>query len=76
MNSFILSNFSYCPLIWSFLSACQCSKIAKIIEKSLKIIDNKNSLTYKERLNKYEQSLIKHRALKFTKHLIIQTQNI
>ena len=56
MNSFILSNFSYCPLIWSFLSARQCSKIDKIIEKSLKVIDNENSLTYKEILNKYEQS--------------------
>ena len=31
INSFILSNFSYCPLIWCFLNAQQISKIDKII---------------------------------------------
>ena len=75
MNSFILSNFSYCPLIWSFLSARQCSKIDKIIEKSLKVIDNENSLTYKELLNKYEQSSIKHRAHKVIATEIYKTFN-
>ena len=75
MNSLVLSNFSYCPLIWSFLSARQCSKIDKIIEKSLKVIDNENSLTYKELLNKYEQSSIKHRAHKVIATEIYKTFN-
>ena len=48
INSFILSNFSYCPLIWCFLTARQRSKIDKIIEKSLKVIDSVNGLTYNE----------------------------
>ncbi len=75
INSFILSNFSYCPLIWCFLSACQCSKIDKIIEKSLKIIDNDDSLSYKELLSKYQHSSIKHRAHKVIATEVFKTFN-
>jgi len=75
INSFILSNFSYCPLIWCFLSARQCSKIDKIIEKSLRVIDSDRGLTYNELLKKYNQSSIKHRAHKVIAAEVFKTFN-
>jgi len=75
INSFILSNFSYCPLVWCFLSARQCSKIDKIIEKSLKVIDTDNSLSYKELLEKHGQSSVKHRAHKVIAAEVFKTFN-
>ena len=75
INSFILSNFSYCPLGWCFLSARQCSKIDKIIEKSLRVIKSDNQLSYKDLLEKYGQSSIKHRAHKIIAAEVFKTFN-
>ena len=73
INSFILSNFSYCPLVWCFLSARQSSKIDKIIEKSLRIIDNENGLSYKDLLEKYGKSSVKYRTQKVIATKIFKT---
>ena len=75
INSFTLSNFSYCPLAWCFLSARQSSKIDKIIEKSLRIIDNENGLSYKDLLEKYGKSLVKYRTQKIIATEIFKTFN-
>ena len=75
INSFILSNFSYCPLTWCFLSARQRSKIDKIIEKSLRVIDSDNGLSYKGLLEKYGQSSIKYRTQKVIAAEIFKTFN-
>ena len=32
VQSFILANFNYCPLVWYFTSAKQINKIEKILE--------------------------------------------
>ena len=75
INSFILSNFSYCPLVWCFLSARQASKIDKIIEKSLRIINNEHGLSYKDLLEKYGKSSIKYRTQKVIAAEIFKTFN-
>ena len=75
INSFILSNFSYCPLIWCFLNARQISKIDKIIEKSLRIIDNETGLSFKSLLEKYGTSSIKHKTQKLIAVEIFKTFN-
>ena len=40
MSSFIISHFSYCPLIWMFCSKKSTKKINAVHERSLRIIRN------------------------------------
>ena len=40
LTSFIISNFSYCPLIWMFCSKESTKKINAVHERSLRIILN------------------------------------
>ena len=37
-NSFILSNFNYCPLIWQFCGKYSTAKIEKIQERALRFV--------------------------------------
>ena len=39
-DSFILSNFNYCPLVWYFSTAKQYQKIEKIQERVLRFVQN------------------------------------
>ena len=39
-NSFIASNFSYCPLAWHFCSASSKNKLERIQERALRFISN------------------------------------
>ena len=38
LNAFIKSQFSYCPLIWMFLSRTLNNRINKIHEKALRLV--------------------------------------
>ena len=38
LNSFVYSNFNYCPLVWHFCSAKSVKKIEKIQERALRIL--------------------------------------
>ena len=40
VQSFILANFNYCPLVWYFTSAKQIDKIEKIQERALRYISD------------------------------------
>ena len=40
INSFVYSNFNYCPLVWHFCSSKSMNKIEKIQERALKILHN------------------------------------
>ena len=44
LSSFIISHFSYCPLIWMFCSKKSTEKINAVHERSLWIIQNDSSL--------------------------------
>ena len=39
-NSFIVSNFNYCPLAWHFCSTSSTNKLEKIQERALRFINN------------------------------------
>lgn len=39
-NSFIISNFNYCPLAWHFCSKSSTNKMEKIQERALRFINN------------------------------------
>ena len=40
LNSFVLSNFNYCPLVWHFCSSKSLKKIEKIQQRVLRVLYN------------------------------------
>ena len=65
VNSFITSNFNYCPLIWNFSNANLTNKIEKVQERALRLIDN-SQVSYEHLLDKYNKCTFKtktHRLL-------------
>ena len=52
LDSFIFSNFNYCPLVWHFCSVASTRKIEKIQERALRLLYNDNFSTYNELLQK------------------------
>ena len=50
-QSFIASNFTYCPVVWHFCGKVNNSKIEKIHERALRIIHCDYSSSYEELLN-------------------------
>ena len=65
-NSFIVSVFNYCPLIWHFCRKIDYTKIEKINERALRVVYNDFSRTYKELLHiGNKMTLRKHRFLNF-----------
>ena len=40
LNSFVYSNFNYCPLVWHFCSSKSLYKIEKIQERALRLLHN------------------------------------
>ena len=66
MNSFIFSNFNYCPLIWHLTSAISTSKIEKIQERALKYLFDDNESSYEvllEKSNRVEMTVYRLRTL-------------
>ena len=51
-NSFIRSNFEYCPLVWHFCGKTNNNKLEKIHERSLRILQDTYELSHEELLNR------------------------
>ena len=69
-NSFIRSNFEYCPLVWHFCGKTNNNKFEKIQERSLRILQDTYELSYEELLNRNGFStLLLHRI----KLLLLET---
>ena len=51
-QSFVMSNFSYCPLVWHFCGKKNNSKIEKIQERALRIVCDDYTSTYQELISK------------------------
>ena len=58
INSFILSNFNYCPLVWHFSSCESLRKIKKIQKRCLRIILNDCESDYETLLCNSDKSAI------------------
>ena len=52
INSFIFSNFNYCPLVWHFCLCKSSQKIEKMQLRCLRIIYNDYSSDYQTHLNR------------------------
>ena len=50
IQSFVLSQFNYCPLVWYFTTAKQLQKIERIQERALRFITDYYTSTYEELL--------------------------
>ena len=56
INSFILSNFNYCPLVWSISSAKSLNKIENLQKRALRFLHNGCSSSYEELFKKSGKS--------------------
>ena len=74
LDSFIFSNFNYCPLVWHFRSATLSQKIEKIEEWTLRLLYNdsyssNNSLLLKLERPTMEVSHLRRLAIEIFKTL-------
>ena len=52
LNSFVVSNFNYRPLLWPFCSSKLLTKIEKIQDRTFRILYNDSISDYNQLLNK------------------------
>ena len=63
MITFILSHFSYCPLVWMCQSRILDNKINKLHERALRLVYDDRQSTFEELLNIDKSVTIHHRNL-------------
>ena len=63
IKAFILSQFSYCPLVWMCHSRTLNSKINKLHERALRLVYDDRQSTFEELLNIDKSVIIQHRNL-------------
>ena len=63
MNSFIISQFGYCPLVWMFHSRGLNNRINKIHERTLRLVYKNDKSTFEELLMKDNSFTIHDRNL-------------
>ena len=59
-RSFIMSNFTYCPLVWHFCGKTNNAKIEKIQERALRIVYNDYTSDYNELMDKFGTTSMLH----------------
>ena len=52
VESFVFSNFNYCPLVWHFSSAKSLTKIEKLHKRALQFLHNDHTSSYTDLLSK------------------------
>ena len=52
INSYVISNFNYCPLVWMFPTAKSLSKIESLQKRALRFLYNDYSISYEGLLEK------------------------
>ena len=58
VQSFVFSNFNYCPLVWHFSSEKSVKKIEKIHERALRFLYNDSTSSYEDLLSKAKKCFI------------------
>ena len=74
MNAFIISQFSYCPLVWMFHDRSVNKKINKIHEGALRIAYKDSCSNFEELLTKANSVTIHHKNLQLLATEIFNTQ--
>ena len=65
INSYFLSNFNYCLLVWMFSNATSFNKIENLQKRALTVLYNNHHLPYEELLGKGNSSTINVKRLCF-----------
>ncbi len=63
-NTFILSNFNYCPVVWHFCSKASTKKMEKIQERALRFLFNDKISSYEALLEKCKSTTLHLKRLK------------
>ena len=74
-NTFVLSHFNYCPLIWMFNGRNIDKKINKIQERALRITYKDNTSQFKELLEKDNSVSIHQKNLQLLMIEVYKTKN-
>ena len=64
-NSFIASNFNYCPLVWHFCGTTNSNKLEKLRERSLRILHNDFESPIQNLMDKSGQGTLLSNRLKY-----------
>ena len=75
LNSFVYSNFNYCPLVWHFCSSKSLNKIEKIQERALRLLHNDFTSDYSELLKKSGKPSMEVKRLRMLAVEIFKTLN-
>ena len=75
LNSFVLSNFNYCPLVWYFCSSKSLKKIEKIEVRALRILNKNSTCDYDQLLNKSGKASMEVKRLRNLALEIFKTLN-
>ena len=75
INSFVLSNFNYCPFVSHFCSSKSSRKNDKIQERALRILYNDSTSDYNQLLNKSSKASMEVKCLRNLVLEIFKTLN-
>ena len=73
INSFVFSNFNYCPLVWNFASSTLINKLETTQERALRMIDNDQLSSYTSILETQKKTTVKVRILQLLATEIYKT---
>ena len=74
-NSFVASNFNYCPLVWHFCGQVNNNKLEKLQERSLRIIHNDYEASFETLLKCSKQESLLTTRLKIMILEVFKTVN-
>ena len=75
IESFVLANFNYCPLVWHFCSCESINKLEKIQERAFRLLLNDYESDYDQLLAKANKPTLEIRRIKFLATEIFKTLN-
>ena len=75
LMAFIESKFSYCPLIWMFLSRALSNKINRLNKRALRIVYSDFNIRFDKFLGKNGSFSINHRNIKTSTVKIFKSLN-
>ena len=75
INSYFMSNFSYCPLVWMFSSVSSLKKIENLQKRALRFLYNDYEISYDELLLKLNRATMNVNRLRILFTEIYKTIN-
>ena len=75
INSYIMANFNYCPLVWMFLSASLLKKIENLLKRALRFLYNDFDISYEELLLKSDRATMRINRSRLLYNEIYKTIN-